>query len=213
MTITNYGWQIGSNFDKIKTGDYVENHPSVPIRIFRHLTKDGNKLHTSDKFVYTAPKKAKVWAYEDLLNLKREEVKSEQIIVNVLDNLKQEIDSHKGLVIQTCLDKSYQGSINIDMVSGLLINSLGFGGCIHDFSWAELTEIQKIIKNIWDNRQEPIAPATKTEFNLDKAIASHDKRQRKAALKTEIKAKNTVQPNLFGLTDFSNTPQLNLFAI
>jgi hypothetical protein len=54
---------------------------------------------------------------------------------------------------------------------------------------------------------------TKTEFNLDKAIASHDKRQRKAALKAEIKAKNTTPPNLFGVTDFGNSPQLNLFAI
>ena len=65
-----YNWQVGSNFDSIKTGDYVENHPAVPVRVWRRLKKERVKLDMSDDYTMTRPN-AKIWASEDLMNLKR----------------------------------------------------------------------------------------------------------------------------------------------
>lgn len=65
-----YNWQIGSNFNSIKTGDYVENDPAVPVRVWRRLKKEGVKLDISDQYTMVRPN-AKIWANEDLLPLKR----------------------------------------------------------------------------------------------------------------------------------------------
>jgi hypothetical protein len=67
-----YDWQIGKEtFKAIQTGDYRENHPAVPTRIWRRLTKlDHFRLEISDTYTATRPR-SKIWSYEELLNVKR----------------------------------------------------------------------------------------------------------------------------------------------
>lgn len=60
---------IGSYFDSINTGDYVENNPAVPVRVWRKLTKINDYLLGVSDIYTTIRPNAKIWTNEDLLNI------------------------------------------------------------------------------------------------------------------------------------------------
>jgi hypothetical protein len=95
-------------------------------------------------------------------------------------SLEQAILENKELVIETCLENKYQGSINIDQVLSTVISSLGFNVCHVAETLADTERIESIIKNIWADTCQEIAP--------EAAIAQQTYNDRFANLPLRVKA-------------------------